>query len=120
MDCIFCKIVKGEIPAHKVYENDAFLAFLDIRPKSPGHTLVIPKDHTRWVWDVPNFAEYFEIARKIALAERKAFGTELIQSKVYGEEVPHAHVWVFPDPDTAQGDPSAFAANAERLRKALE
>ena len=46
-DCVFCKIVAGEIPAHKVYEDDKYLAFLDIRPLSPGHTLVIPKTHFR-------------------------------------------------------------------------
>lgn len=53
IDCPFCKIVGGEIPSAKVYEDDEHLAFLDIRPQSPGHTLIIPKKHQRWVWDVP-------------------------------------------------------------------
>jgi len=67
-DCIFCKIVKGEIPAFKVYEDNDFLAFLDINPISVGHTLLIPKKHYRWVYDVPNFGEYWQVAQKIALS----------------------------------------------------
>ncbi len=118
-DCIFCKIVADSLPSEKVYEDDAFLAFLDIRPQSPGHTLVIPKAHEQWVWDVPAFGPYFEVVRKIALAQRKAFGTDAIRMKVVGEEVPHAHVWVFPAPETAQGDKDAFAENAAKLRDAL-
>ncbi|KKT79078.1 MAG: Histidine triad (HIT) protein, partial [Parcubacteria group bacterium GW2011_GWF2_44_8b] len=61
MECIFCKIVKGEIASCKVYEDENFLAFLDINPQSPGHTQVITKIHYRWVWDVPNAGEYFEV-----------------------------------------------------------
>ena len=64
-NCIFCKIVKGEIPSHKVYENEKFLAFLSIEPESPGHTLVIPKEHYRWVWDVPEAGEYFEVSKTL-------------------------------------------------------
>ena len=56
-DCIFCKIVAGEIPCRKVYEDDNFLAFFDVRPLNLGHTLVIPKKHCRWVWDVDNIDE---------------------------------------------------------------
>jgi histidine triad (HIT) family protein len=61
-----------------------------------GHVQVIPKNHFRWVWDVPNVGEYFEIARKIASAEQKAFETDFILSKIVGDEVHHAHIWVFP------------------------
>ncbi|MEI7463544.1 MAG: HIT domain-containing protein, partial [Candidatus Taylorbacteria bacterium] len=61
--CIFCKIINKEIPANIIYEDADFLAFLDIRPLSPGHMLVIPKKHYRWVWDVPNVGEYFEVVR---------------------------------------------------------
>src|SRR5581483_12086623 len=96
-DCVFCKIVAGTIPAHKVYENGEFVAFLDINPRSPGHTLVIPRKHYRWVWDVPNAGAYFEAAKKIALAQKKAFKTDLILSKVYGEDVHHAHIWIYPE-----------------------
>src|SRR5579872_2901387 len=99
-NCIFCKIVKREIPAHLVYEDKNFLAFLDIHPQAPGHTQVIPKEHYRWVWDVPNAGEYFEVVKKIAKAMQNTFGEiEEIHSRVIGEEVPHAHVWLYPAPD---------------------
>lgn len=94
--CIFCKIVSGEIPATKVYEDDNFVAFLDKFPRSTGHCQVIPKEHHRWVWDVPNIGPYMEAARKVAGALRKAFGTEMIVSHVIGDEVPHAHIWLVP------------------------
>jgi histidine triad (HIT) family protein len=116
-NCIFCKIVKGEIPSYKVYEDDSFLAFLDINPRAPGHVQVIPKEHHRWVWDVPNVGDYFEIARKVARAEQKAFGVEMIRSQVFGDEVPHAHIWVWPH--DAAGDPKDFEANAEKIKKYL-
>ena len=116
--CIFCKIVKGEVPSYKVYEDNAYLAFLDIHPQSPGHTLVIPKEHYRWVWDLPNAGEYFEVAQKIAKAQQKAFGTDWILSKIIGDEVPHAHIWLFPDPKIS-GDKTAFEENARKIRDAL-
>lgn len=117
-DCIFCKIVAGEIPSYKVYEDEKFFAFLDINPQSPGHVQVIPKQHYRWVWDVPNVGEYFEVARTIALAERKAFGAEWILSRIIGDEVPHAHIWVYPSSE-AKGDKKDFEKNAENIREAL-
>ncbi len=117
-NCIFCKIVKGEIPAHKVYEDGDFLAFLDIHPQSPGHVQVIPKTHYRWVWDIPNAGAYFEVAQKIARAQQKAFNTDWILSKTIGDEVPHAHLWVFPN-DKTGGDRNDFEGNAEKIRAAL-
>lgn len=117
-NCIFCKIVRGEIPSHKVYEDEHFLAFLDIHPQSPGHTQIIPKQHYRWVWDVPNVGEYFEVARKVALAEGKAFDTDFILSKIVGDEVPHAHIWVFPN-DKVQGDKKDFEGNAKKIKSAI-
>lgn len=117
-DCIFCKIVRGEIPSHKVYEDDLFLAFLDIHPQTPGHVQVIPKEHHRWVWDVPEAGAYFEVARNIALAQRKAFGTDFILSRIVGDEVHHAHIWVFPESGVA-GDKMDFALNAEKIRTNL-
>lgn len=116
--CIFCKIISGEIPATKIYEDEDYLAFLDIHPQSPGHVQVIPKQHYRWVWDVPNVGEYFEVVRKIAKAQQKAFGTEWILSKIIGDEVPHAHIWIYPS-DEAKGDKEAFELSAEKLRQAL-
>lgn len=117
-DCIFCKIVRGEIPAHKVYEDDRFLAFLDIHPKAPGHAQVIPKAHCRWVWDVPNVGEYFTVATKIAQAERKAFGTDWILSRIVGDEVPHAHIWIYPSTDV-EADAMKLGENAQKIREAL-
>jgi histidine triad (HIT) family protein len=118
-DCIFCKIVAGEIPAHKVYEDKDFLAFLDIHPQSAGHVQVIPKKHFRFVWDIPNIGEYFEVVQKIAKAQQKAFGTDIIWSKVMGDEIFHAHVWVFPNAHLATGTPNDFEENAKQLKKYL-
>lgn len=118
-NCVFCKIVKGEIPAHKVYEDENFLVFLDIHPQAPGHCQVIPKGHYRWVWDVPDVGAYFEVVRKIAKAQQKAFETDWILSKIIGDEVEHAHIWVFPN-NNVVGDPRDFAANLAKLKSALE
>jgi len=117
--CIFCKLVAGELPSHKIYETDDFLALLDINPHSPGHVQVIPKKHYRWVWDVPHAGEYFEIVKKIALAQRKAFKTDWVLSKIVGDEIEHAHIWVFPNTGV-EGDPSNLVNNARLLRAALE
>jgi histidine triad (HIT) family protein len=114
-NCIFCKIVKKEIPAQVVYEDNDFLAFLDIHPQSPGHTQVIPKEHLRWVWDHPQAGAYFEVAKKVALAQRLAFKTDFILSKIVGDEVPHAHIWVFPNKEVG-GDAKDFVGNAEKIR----
>lgn len=117
-NCIFCKIVKKEIPSEIVYEDNEFLAFLDINPQTPGHTQIIPKEHHRWVWDVPNIGQYFEVAKKIAQAERKAFETDWILSKIIGDEVPHAHIWIFPN-SNVKGDKKDFKGNAQKIRKEL-
>jgi len=117
-DCIFCKIAKKEIPAEIVYEDEKFLAFLDIHPQSPGHTQIIPKKHYRWVWDAPNAGEYFEVVKKIAKAQQKAFETDWILSKIIGDEVPHAHIWIFPN-DKVQGDKMDLQGNAKKIKAAL-
>lgn len=96
MDCIFCKIAAGELDSYKVYEDGDFFAFLDIRPLNLGHTLVIPKKHYRWVWDVPNIETYYKLVSRIALAIKKSFNTDYVVSLVFGEEVSHAHVWLVP------------------------
>lgn len=118
-DCIFCKIVKGEIPSYKVYEDDNFLGFLDINPQSPGHCQVIPKNHHRWVWQVPNVGEYFEVVRKIAIAQQKAFETDWVLSKIVGDEVEHAHIWIYPAKagvdSKIKDDPKDFKTNAEKI-----
>ena len=95
-DCIFCKIVKGDIPSYKVYEDKNFFAFLDIAPLNPGHTLVIPKNHYRWTWEVPNFGEYWEVAKKVAKATMEALNAPMVEFLTHGAEVHHAHIWVVP------------------------
>lgn len=112
--CIFCKIVAKEIPAHVVYEDADFLAFLDIHPQSPGHVQVIPKKHYRWVWDVTNVGDYFEVVRKVAKAQQKAFSTEWILSKIVGDEVPHAHIWIFPS-NKVDADKNDFEGNKKKI-----
>jgi len=95
-NCIFCKIAKKEILCFEVYENKKFLAFLDINPRNPGHTLIIPKKHFRWVWDIPYLGEYFEVVGKIANAIKRAMKTDYIVSFIMGEEIPHAHIHLVP------------------------
>lgn len=93
-NCIFCQIGKREIPSYSIYEDKHFLAFLDIKPRNKGHTLVITKKHYRWVWDVQE--EYSKTVNKIANGLKKAFNTEFVVSFVIGEEVPHAHIHLVP------------------------
>jgi histidine triad (HIT) family protein len=118
-DCIFCKIIEGKLPSHKVYEDNDFLAFLDINPLSAGHILVVPKKHYRFVWDVEPIGAYFEVVQKLAKVLQKAFGIEMIQSKVMGDEVAHAHVWLFPNPKESTRDKKDFEINAENIRRVL-
>jgi histidine triad (HIT) family protein len=118
--CIFCKIVNKEIPANIIYEDADFLAFLDIRPLSPGHILVIPKKHYRWVWDVPNVGEYFEVVRKVGLAQQKAWSQPAIHCKIVGEEIEHAHIWVYPDPKNTKGDKTDFEGNKKKIMSTLK
>ena len=117
--CVFCEIVAGTRPAEKVYEDDHFLAFLDIRPRGPGHTLVVPKKHERWVWDVEPQGEYWLLARRIARAQKRAFSTEAVWCNVIGDEVSHAHIWIYPHPAT-KGERTDVPGNARKLRQALE
>lgn len=96
MECIFCKIAKKEIPCWKIYENDDFLAFLDINPFVEGHTLVIPKNHYRWVWQVPQVEKYFEVVKKLVNHYQKVFQDEFVASLIWGTEIPHAHIHLLP------------------------
>jgi len=94
--CTFCKIVKGEIPAYKVYEDEDFFGFLDIAPLNEGQTLLIPKIHYRWTWDVPNFGAYWEAARKVATAQMKGLNANMVEFLTHGMDVHHAHIWIVP------------------------
>ena len=121
-DCIFCKIVSGEMPIYKVYEDNDYLAFLAVPSLNPGHTLVIPKKHIRWVWDLsigrkssPNLGTYYEIIGKVAKAIRKSLKTEWLVSLIVGEEVPHAHVWLVPRFDNDGHGGSLDLKNVKKL-----
>ncbi|HUV46632.1 MAG TPA: HIT domain-containing protein [Candidatus Bathyarchaeia archaeon] len=95
-DCCFCKIVSGEKSCFKVYEDKDFLAFLDRNPFNAGHTLVIPKKHFRWVWEVDKVGPYWEVANKLALAILEVLKPEKVHFITIGELVKHAHIQVIP------------------------
>jgi len=126
-DSIFTKIIKGEIPCHKLYEDDKTFAFLDIHPKTPGHTLVIPKKQVEFVWDLADedYRAVMATAQKVALRLREVLGSSYIGELVIGVDVPHAHVHVYPFetieesrfiPDlNAEPDHAALAAMAQKL-----
>ena len=101
MDCIFCKIVKGEIPSYKIYEDDMVMAFLDINPYSPGHTLIIPKKHTLDINSISleEATHIFIKAKEIAnllTKKLKCDGFTLIQNNGFVQEVKHFHLHVIP------------------------
>jgi len=95
---IFSKIINGEIPAYKVAENDNFLAFLDIFPLSKGHTLVIPKNETDYIFDMESeeYANLWKFAQKVAIAQKKVIDCQRIGVAVIGLEVAHAHIHLVP------------------------
>ena len=131
---IFARIVRGELPAQKVYEDDKAIAFLDIMPRAPGHTLVIPKAPARNLLDVnpDDLAHIMQVAQRIARAGMKAFGADGVtiqhfNEKAGGQVVFHLHVHVIPrkegeamkPPATFKETPENLAAHAEKLRAAL-
>lgn len=94
--CIFCQIVKGKLPSYKVYEDKDFLGFLDIYPFNPGHILVIPKKHYRWVWQVRDVSRYWTVANNLALAIMKAIKAYSVYFVTAGDEIFHAHIHLIP------------------------
>ena len=98
MPSIFTKIVKGEIPSCKVYEDKNFLAFLDINPLKKGHTLVIPKKEVDYIFDIDSkeYQNLWNTAKKIALGMKKVIECNRISIVVMGLEVPHAHIHLIP------------------------
>ena len=95
-DCVFCKIAKGDLPCQKILENNNFIAFLDIKPFSEGHTLVIPKSHYRWTYDVPNFSEYWQFVGEVTKIVQTKYDPLYISYLTLGNEVPHAHIHIIP------------------------
>jgi len=104
--CIFCKIIKGEIPSFKVVETELSFAFLDISPMAEGHTLIIPKYHAERLHEVPEqyLADLLPLAGKIALSTGHA-DYNLLQSngKIAFQHVPHVHLHVIPKPNLEDG-----------------
>ncbi|MDP3995219.1 MAG: HIT family protein [bacterium] len=124
-DCIFCKIVAGEIPSHKVYEDDEVLAFLDINPVNPGHTLVIPKEHYKDLLDTPPelASKLIQAVRDIAPAILKAVGADsfnlgLNNGATAGQVVFHTHLHIMPRfPNDGHKLWHGTSADQEELKK---
>lgn len=127
-DSIFTKIIKGEIPAYKIYEDDKTLAFLDINPIQPGHTLVVPKKQVEFVWDLEaeDYHNLMNTVKKVALELRKKSGFKYVGQKIIGVDVPHAHVhlipfntadqFIVPEYPNKEPDHTALKIMAEKLK----
>lgn len=127
-DSIFTKIIKGEIPSYKVYENEHVYAFLDIHPIAPGHVLVVPKKQIEFLWDLEDddYRTLMEVVKEIAVHLRTVLNTPYVGVKVVGVDVPHAHVHLVPfttveefrnRPDMAsEPDYEALAALAKKVQ----
>lgn len=98
MATIFTKIIEGEIPCYKIAEDEKFFAFLDINPMSKGHTLVVPKQETDYIFDLDDttLSEMIIFAKKIAKAVENAVRCKRVGLMVIGLEVPHAHIHLIP------------------------
>lgn len=129
MSTIFTKILAGEIPCHKIAEDDRFFAFFDIRPVKPGHTLVIPKQEVDYIFDLDDrlLGDLFCFAKPIAKALEKVVPCQKVGVMVAGLEVRHAHVHLIPfsaisDLSFANAraeDPAKLAELAARVRALL-
>ncbi|MER9302308.1 HIT family protein [Mesorhizobium sp. M0496] len=134
-DNIFARILRGEIPSHRVYEDDAFIAFMDVMPQGPGHTLVVPKVPSRNLLDAdPSiFGPLFTVVQKLAQAVKKAFSADGVTVMQFnepasGQTVYHLHVHVIPrfdgvplKPHTGEMEkPEVLVENAEKIRAALQ
>ncbi|MCK9415124.1 MAG: HIT family protein [Candidatus Dojkabacteria bacterium] len=102
-ECIFCKIIKGEIPSQKIYEDDDVLAFLDVNPVEKGHTLIITKEHYHTILDIPEelLTKVYAVTKKLTMAISKAFEIEdfnILQNNGIraGQTVSHYHVHIIP------------------------
>ncbi len=98
MSSIFTKIVQGEIPCHKIAEDEKHLAFLDVMPLVEGHTLVIPKKEIDLIFDLENedFKELWSFAQQVAKKIERAYPDKRVTVAVVGLEVPHAHIHLMP------------------------
>jgi histidine triad (HIT) family protein len=126
-DSIFTKIIKGEIPSYKIYENQDVLAFLDIHPVQPGHTLVIPKKQVEFIWDLTeeDYNKLMAAVNMVAKQMRQTLAGKYVGLQVVGIDVPHAHVHLIPFSNmeeyrnrpnmSADPDNEALAAMANKL-----
>jgi histidine triad (HIT) family protein len=126
-DSIFTKIIKGEIPCHKIYEDDAVLAFLDIHPITSGHMLVVPKKQIEFLWDLDDetYQHVMAVVKKLSIHARTTLNVPFVGLQVIGVDVPHAHVHVIPFSDisdyhnipdmSAEPNHGALAAVARKL-----
>lgn len=126
-DSVFTKIIRGEIPCHKIYEDEKTLAFLDIHPVQPGHTLVIPKVQVEFVWDLEHedYQAVMATTQKVALRLRSVLKTPYVGERIVGVDVPHAHVQLIPfsktselkkeQDTTKEPDHAALAEMAQKL-----
>lgn len=123
VDCIFCKIVEGSIPSFKLWENDHFMMFLDIRPINTGHSLVIPKTHVDYLFSMEEnlYSNLMKTVKEVSEPLRRAMGTKRIGMAVEGFEVPHAHVHLIPIGKPGQLNPSnAKPMSNEKLSEIAE
>ncbi len=125
MASIFTKIVAGEIPCHKIAENDKYLAFLDVKPLAKGHVLVIPKVEVSYIFDLEDdmLVGLHLFAKEIAIAMKKAIACKRIGVAVIGLEVPHAHIHLIPlntESDIHFSKPKLDFSNEELTQIALE
>lgn len=103
-DSIFTRIINGEIPSHKIYEDEHTYAFLDIHPIQPGHTLVIPKKQVEFVWDLDDetYQALQASVKRIAQHLRETLGVPYVGEQIIGVDVPHAHVHLIPFTDVSE------------------
>jgi len=118
-DSVFSKIIKGEIPAQKVYEDGKNLAFLTIQPVQPGHTLVVPKNQVDHLWDLPDadYQSLMEASKKVANRLREVIGKKRVGVKVEGFEVAHAHIHLIPMDTVSEYNSLPKDASAEELEE---
>ncbi len=127
-ESVFTKIIKGDIPSYKIYEDDQVLAFLDIHPIQPGHILVVPKVQIDHLWDLPDdvYQAVWRVCKQLAAHLQSRLGVKRVGVQVLGLDVPHAHVHLVPFntsaefrhiPDLqAEPDHVALAEMAQKLK----
>lgn len=125
MASVFTRIINGEIPCYRIAEDDRFIAFLDVRPLTAGHTLVVPKVETDYLFDLDEktLADMIVFAKRVAVAMKKVVECKRIGVAVLGMEVPHAHIHLVPlnrETDLLFTNPRVTISDEENQRLATE